>query len=357
MSEDRIESVIAQGVNRIALPPEAEWFPAASRRRGRVSSWLLFASVAVAVVVLTAALLGSGLRTIRETPASQPPATHVPGILPSATPDPTRGPDASWQQLRRSLPGVPMIEPTWLPPVFDGVQSGMSAFSSSNSSDTSYGVSYTAGKDTVVFRLRGSTALNQTPPPTVGSQSGFGGIVVRRSPAQLNFPSDLFADPRAEGLRVVRWKEGDYTLSIESQTISGDDLLRIAWSLDQTGAPGAPAVRTRPGACADTASAEATIRQLIALVGNHDRGALADCFAAEAVEYADSWADLPAAVLNSIAPSQSVGGRQQFQVSWTFATDPGGPWNIRATYFFLIAREDGRWRVFAVNSAPFPKAP
>jgi len=44
-------------------------------------------------------------------------------------------------------------------------------------------------------------------------------------------------------------------------------------------------------------------------------------------------------------------------VSWTFASKPGGAWNPQPTNFFLIGREDGLWRVFAVNTAPFPKAP
>jgi len=361
MSGDRIESVISEGVDRIALPPESEWLPDLARARGRTRfpSWVVAVPLAAAVVVI-AALLGSSLRTVRETPATQPPPTSaplvVPSVGPSPTPDATRGPDASWQQLRQSLPSsVPIIEPTWLPPVFDGVKSGMSAVTSDRATDTYYTVSYTSGRDTVLFWLRGTTAPK--PSPAASNQSGVGGLVVRRSPAVLDFPSDLFSNPGASGLRVVSWTEGAYALRIESQTISGDDLLHIAWSLDQTGAPGAPATRAKPGVCADSASAEGTIRRLVALLGKNDPDAVADCFASEAIGFAGPWAALPAASIDSVAAIQGAGGRQQLQVSWTFASDPGGAWSVRSTRFFLIGRESGAWRIFAVNSAPFPKAP
>ena len=361
MSGDRIESVISEGVDRIALPPESEWLPDLSRARGRsrFPSWIVAVPLAAAVVVI-AAMLGSGLRTVRETPATQPPPTSaplvVPSVGPSPTPEATRGPDASWQQLRQSLPsGVPIIEPTWLPPVFDGVKSGMSAVTSGRATDTYYVVSYTSGRDTVQFWLRGTTAPKPSPAPA--NQSGVGGLIVRRSPAVLDFPSDLFSSPGTSGLRVVSWTEGPYALRIESQTISGDDLLHIAWSLDQAGAPGTAPARAKPGACADGASAERTIRRLMALLGTRDPDALADCFASEAVGFAGPWAALPAVIIDAIAPIQGAGGRQQLQVSWTFASDPGGAWGVRATRFFLIAREDGVWRIVAVNSAPFPKAP
>jgi hypothetical protein len=360
MSGDRIESVIAEGVDRIALPPESDWLPDVSRARARrVPGWVVIVPVALAVMVIAAAL-GSGLRTVRETPATQPPASRAPVVLPSTptptpSPDKTRGPDASWQQLRQSLPaGVPIIEPTWLPPAFDGVQSGMGAWTGGRPADTYYAVSYAAGRDIVVFSMRGATATAPSPSPAVGQQSGFGAIVVRGSPAILEFPTDLFAHPNAGGLRVVSWTEGTYALRIESQTISGDDLLHIAWSLDQTGALGAPAARAKPGACADAATPEGTIRRLMALLGTTDRDALADCSAAQGMGV---WTGLPPATLESIVPIEGAGGRRQLQVTWTFASDPGGPWGVHVTRFVLIGREDGLWRVFAVNSAPFPKAP
>lgn len=362
MSDDRIEAVIAEGVDRIALPPQSEWLPDPSRaRRRRFHPVRLVFVPLVAAVIVLAAVIGSGLRTVRESPATQPPATQAPEVVPSVSPSPppeaTRTPaDASWLQLRRNMPpGVPIIEPTWMPPVFSGVASQMSAVTTSNAADTTYVVSYTAGRDRVVFSLR-STAV-PSPSPAPGIQSGVG-VTVRRSPAVLNFPADLFANPGAAGLRAVSWAEGSYALRIESETISGDDLLHIAWSLDQTGAPGpVPAARAKLGACADAASPETTARRLIALLGSHDRDALTDCFASEASGYAAGWTDLPSATLDSMKSVEGAGGRSQLQVSWTFASDPGGAWNQRPTNFFLIARDDGVWRVFAVNTAPFPKAP
>jgi hypothetical protein len=364
MSGDRIEAVIAEGVDRIALPPESEWIPdlsRASRRRFRPS--FVFVPLATAAVIVLAAVIGSGLRTVREVPATQPPKSQAPLVVPPASPSPEATPrpaDPSWQQLRQagSMPaGMPIIEPTWLPPVFDGVGSQMSGSTSSRPADTMYLVSYTAGRDRVAFTLRGSGV--PSPSPAVGNQSGLGALVVRRSPAVLTFPSDLFsAPPGSQGLRVVSWTEGPYALRIESETVSGDDLLRIAWSLDQTGAPGpAPAARAKPGVCADAVSPDATAHRLIGLIGSQDRDALTDCFASEGAGFAGPWSSLPSASLDSIRSIEGAGGRIQLQVSWTFASAPGGAWNLRPTNFFLIGREDGVWRVFAVNTAPFPKSP
>jgi hypothetical protein len=281
--------------------------------------------------------------------ASASPTVVVVSISPSATPEATRTPaDPAWQQLRRQVaPGVPIIEPTWMPPVFGGVPAA-SVVAGANAADTTYVVSYHTDRDTVTLNLGGTA-------PSEVNAGGVGGILVRNSPAFLRFPEYLAQG--GQGLRVVSWTEGSYALRIESQTISGDDLLHIAWSLDPTGAPGpAPAIRAKPGVCADAASPELTARRLIALIGSHDPDALADCFAFRGGAYA-VWADLPSATLDSIRLVQGTGGRRQLQVGWTFASEPGGAWNLRSTNFFLIGREDGLWRVFAVNTAPFPNPP
>ena len=92
MSGDRFETLIADGVDRIALPPESEWLPDPSRaapRRLRPSR-LVFVPLVAAVLVL-AAVLGAGLRSVREqSPGAQPSATAVPVIVPSEAP-PTTG--------------------------------------------------------------------------------------------------------------------------------------------------------------------------------------------------------------------------------------------------------------------------
>jgi hypothetical protein len=252
--------------------------------------------------------------------------------------------------------GVPIIEPTWMPPVFSAARSQMSAVTSSNAADTTYVVSYTAGRDQVLFALRPASVASPSPSPGV-IMSGVG-TLVRRSRAVLSFSSDLFyAPPGTASLRVVSWIEGAYGLRIESETISGDDLLHIAWSLDQTGAPGpGPATRAKPGACADATAPEATIRRLIALTGSHDADALADCFAFQGGS-PGAWADLPAATLESIRLVPGAGGRRQLQPTWTFASNPGGALNQRQTMFFMVGREDGVWRIFDANTAPFPTPP
>lgn len=282
--------------------------------------------------------------------ASASPTVVVVSISPSPTPEATRTPaDPAWQQLRRQVaPGIPVIEPTWMPPVFSSVPVQVSVVTAANGADTTYVVAYRTDRDTVTFSLGG-------PAPSEVNTSGVGGILVRNSPAILIFPQYLAQG--GQGLRVVSWNEGSYALRIESQTISGDDLLHIAWSLDPMGMPGpAPAIRAKPGVCADAASPEATMRRLIAFIGSRDTDALADCFAFRGGAYA-VWADLPLATLDSIRLVQGTGGRRQLQVSWTFASEPGGVWNLRSTNFFLIGREDGLWRVFAVNTAPLPNSP
>lgn len=289
---------------------------------------------------------------------SRPSATQAASASPlaSSTPEATRTPaDASWQQLRRELPpDVPIIEPTWMPPAFSAVSSQMSAVTSSNLADTTYVVSYTAGRDRVLFALRSASVASPSPGVIV---SGVG-TLVRRSRAVLSFSSDLFyAPPGTASLRVVSWAEGAYGLRIESETISGDDLLHIAWSLDQTGAPGpGPATRVKPGACADATAPEATIRRLIALTGSHDLDALADCFAFQGGAYG-VWADLPSATLDLLRLVQGSGGRRQLQAQWTFSSNPGGAWNLRQNLFFMVGREDGLWRIFDSNTAPFPTPP
>jgi hypothetical protein len=243
-----------------------------------------------------------------------------------------------------------------MPPVFSAVRSQMSAVTSSNPADTTYVVSYTAGRDQVRFGLRSASVASPSPSPGV-IWSGVG-TLVRRSRAVLSFSSDLFnAPPGTASLRVVSWTEGAYGLRVESETISGDDLLHIAWSLDQAGAPGpGPAIRVKPGACADATAPEATIRRLIALTGGHDPDALADCFAFQGGAYG-VWADLPSATLDLLRLVQGSGGRRQLQAQWTFSATPGGAWNLRQTMFFMVGREDGVWRIFDANTAPFPTPP
>lgn len=97
MSGDRFESLIAEGVDRIALPPESEWLPDPSRaapRHLRPIRWV-FVPLVAAVIVLAAAL-GAGLRTVREqSPATQPPAAAVPVVLPTEAPSATPAVTAS----------------------------------------------------------------------------------------------------------------------------------------------------------------------------------------------------------------------------------------------------------------------
>lgn len=327
------------------------------------------ATLAVVLLIVAGVVLFYAVRSeepptrVFHAPSSSPSptvigATGAPSVSPSATPESTRTPsDPAWQQLRQQVaPSVPIIEPTWMPGVFSSVRAQISAVSATNLAATTYVVRYQTDRDTVTF------SLGDPAPSLVGMSAA--GITVRRSSAVLSFPSDLFAHPGDPGLRSVSWSEGSYLLRIESRTISGDDLLHIAWSLDPNGAPGSLPVRTKPGVCADATAPETTAHRVIALLGGGDRDALADCFAAEAIGFAGpriggaaAWATLPAATLDSMKLVQGTGGRRQLQVSWTFAADPGGAWGRQPTNFFMMGREDGLWRIFLVNTGPFPNPP
>jgi hypothetical protein len=368
MSDDRVESLIAEGIDRIALPSQSTWLPDAGRR-GASNRLAPFARFALGVTVFLVAVgIGLGLRSIRQD-AGGPPAT-----LASATPSPSSAtgssaspitsaspapsatrtpPDPVWSQLRAQMsPGTPIIEPTWLPPVFGNTKAELSDVRSGSAADSRYTVTYRAGSISITFALGPQSAT-----PSDG-RSAMGGSI-RRSWGTLSFPSDLFAHPGANGLRILSWAEGAYSLRIETETLSGNDLLHVGWSLDLSGAPNPspePA-RAAAGTCADSASPEMTVRRLVGLIGSQDPVALAECFAIGATGFAGPWAAGPRATFEAVDSLGPVGGRVQLRVKWLFASNPGGPANIEPVNFVILGQEDGFWRVFDVNTAPLPTPP
>ena len=189
------------------------------------------------------------------------------------------------------------------------------------------------------------------------------GTRVRNSNAALIYVGGWPATPGAHVLRRARWVEGNYVLRIESERFTGDDLLRVAWSLDRTGAPApkTPYTRVKPGVCAARGAApEDTVRRLIAFVGSGDRDAVLDCFSLELLGESPGyygWADLPLASDLKLEPSQGTGGRVVIGAGWQFASNPGGAWAQHAHHFFLLGLEDGSWRVYETATAWYTSLP
>jgi hypothetical protein len=254
--------------------------------------------------------------------------------------------DRAWAMVRSTLPGVPILLPTWLPASIhrDRVEVRMGHCPSG---DPLYTLTYRAPDGAgIAFALGPATDI---PGSGIGTR-------VRNSPAVLSFPSSL-SDPAQRAPRQIRWQEGRHVLRIETDRFTGEDLLHIAWSLDRTGepAPKNPYTRVKPGVCAARgASPEDTVRRLLALVGSGDRDAVADCSSLELLGedpgYSD-WADLPRASGIVLHAPRQIAGRVAIGADWTFVSDPGGAWGRRAFQIFVLGQEDGAWRVYETATA------
>lgn len=258
--------------------------------------------------------------------------------------------------MRSSLPAVPIIVPTWLPPSVDRTRVEVRGvgYGPQGPSDPTYRLAYVAPS--------GATILFALGPESDIPGSGIG-TRVRNSPAVLSFATILFSEPAKPAPRRVRWQEGKYVLRIESDRFSGEDLLHIAWSLDRTGAPAPtnPYTRVKPGICAAHGAApEETVRRLLAFVGGGDRDAVMDCFSLELLgDYPGygGWAGLPRAGDVKLQPSQQLAGRFVVGVSWVFASDPGGAWGQQAHHFFTLGLADESWRVYETATAAIARLP
>ena len=252
-----------------------------------------------------------------------------------------------WARIRAELPqGSPVAAPTWLPAVLDRDHIAVGEVRV-QAADPRYVVTYSGGGRSIEFGMGGSG-------PTQG-QSGLG-TRVRRSRAVLSFSPVLFSDPSAPEARTVRWQEGGRVLWISSSTFPGGDLLRVAWELDLSSAPAALYHRVRDGACASTTRPEDTIDRLMALIGSGDQDAVLDCFALD-VGLAN-WATLPPTTDRARQTLGEVGGRVDVQGTWTFTSEPAF-WTqgSKASQFFQLGMEGGRWRVFEVGTAAYGSPP
>ena len=243
--------------------------------------------------------------------------------------------------------------PLWLPDTVDREHVTLSGVAI-DAADPHFVVTYHAPKGTIVYALGPADEI-----PGSGA-----GARVRGQPASLTFATSLFNEPHTLAPRRLRWRENGHTLSISSETFTGDDLLHIAWSFDPSSAPLRPFARTAAGACAKAGgSPEETVRSYVELLGRRDANALADCFADEVLGGADGSAaadfgsTLPTARVDDVRRLESIGGRISIGATWTFASDPGGPWSPRPTMFFLVGLDSGHWRIYEQGTAPFGPMP
>jgi len=166
----------------------------------------------------------------------------------------------------------------------------------------------------------------------------------------------LSSDPSASAVRVVHWQEAGRDMWISSSSFTGGDLLRVAWELDLATAPAALYRRPRDGPCASTTAPEETIARLMAYIGSGDEDAVLDCFALD-VGFAN-WATLPATTDRVQRRGGEVGGRVYVQGTWTFTKEPV-LWTqgSKASQFFQLGLEGGRWRVFETGTAAYGSPP
>lgn len=253
----------------------------------------------------------------------------------------------AWATVRSAHPAVPIIVPTWLPASVDRTRvevRGIGFGATGPAADPRYTVAYVAPSGAAII-------IGLGPETDIGNSKI--GTRVRNSPAVLSFGTMEASGP----WKRIRWRENGYDLRVETDRFSGDDLLRVAWSLDRAGAP-APRnlyTRVKPGVCAARGAApDDTVRRLLALVGGGDRDAVLDCFSLELLGdlpgYGE-WANLPRVSDIKLQPSSELGGRIVVGASWSFASDPGGAWGRQGSQFFVLGVEDGSWRVYETATA------
>lgn len=328
-----------------------------SRRRLALAAVLLAACGSTATPGAPApTAVGSSTPSPTAVAVSSGTVPPLPSPLPTASGTTTiTAPERdAWAQVRARLPqGSPVAAPTWLPAVLDRDRVAISDLSA-RPADPRYVVTYSGAGRAIEFGMGGSG------PPE--GQSGLG-TRVRRSAAVLSFPPSLFSDPSAPATRVVRWQEAGRILWVSSSTFTGGDLLHVAWELDLASAPppARPYERVREGACASTSKPADTIDRLMSLIGSGDRDAVLDCFALDLIDVYPGfggWSTLPKAIDRAQRAGGEVGGRFQINGTWTFVSEPV-LWTqgSRASQFFQLGMDGGRWRVFEVGTAAYGSPP
>ena len=259
-----------------------------------------------------------------------------------------------WSRIRAAFPTGPVAMPIWLPSEVDRSRVELRILRTTPTRE--YEVVYRDAAGASLLNLR----LGPVQPV---QESAVSMCCVRGAQATLHLATRLFSDPALIGMRQMRWEEQRRTLTITSERIKGEDMLRIAWSLDRTTAPPNAYLSSHPqsGACASSTSAEGTVVRLLSLTGSGNRDALIDCYSSDAIAVGGldvaSWAGLPATKDVAVSRGADVAGRTWVAATWRFTSAAGGPWGEVNTRFFLLGREEGVWRIYEVGSAPFSTPP
>lgn len=347
-----------RAVTLAAVRPGSSTPPPGSVRRIPVRSEVagLWSEPTAACPYFAATLMSSGMNTqaleselvkiIASIPLSPAAVTLVEALVATE--------NEVWTRIRAVFPTGPVALPTWLPTEVDRSRVELRILRTTPTRE--YEVVYrdTTGTSLVNFRL-GSVEPVQ--------ESAVSMCCVRGAQATLHLATRLFSDPALPGMRQMRWEEQGRTLSITSERIKGEDVLRIAWLLDRTTAPRNAYLSSHPpsGACASPVSAEGTVATLLLLTGSGNRDALIDCYSSDAIAVGGlgvaSWAGLPATKAATITRGAEIAGRAWVAATWTFTSSAGGPWGETNTRFFLLGREEGVWRIYEVGSAPFSTPP
>ncbi|HET8567404.1 MAG TPA: hypothetical protein VFM93_00270 [Candidatus Limnocylindria bacterium] len=311
------------------------------------------------VAALVALTIACAPPATREDPATRPsvPATasaerptQAREPVASRSPAPTSRGDATvdaserlaWDRVRAAFTTPSLVlAPTWLP--FAAARASVTETVAADR----YAVTYRAGTGTLVVRLM------PVAPPQAGT-SGLG-LVVRGRPAIFTFDPSAFE--REGVLKQISWSEGNAHYTVASDALSGDDVLRIAWSLAGERPPARPSPFTRPsgGSCSPPdAPHESVVQRALSLLGSGE-AAIADCFALETLDAERGWLGwgrLPAASDVVLHGSYWFGGRKVVSAAWRFASDPGGAWGIASHRFFLVGPDGDRLRIYDVWSGP-----
>ena len=319
----------------------------------------LASAVSVALVFVSCVGVPNTVATFGSSPSVSP--EHTPSATATRSPLLSSGPSASpspeilvaadaWTKLRASLPtSVAVPTPTWLPDGLDAkvALSGVSA--------TAYALTYLRNGD-ATLRFAGGVSTD-----SLGSSIG---TRVRGVGASISFPTTLYQLPAgARVLRRVAWHEGGTGYTIESEVLTGDTLLHVAWSLDRTGVPH-PFPRTAVGSCASATSPVDTVRNWVLALGRHSPDTILDCFADDSISdgilFADMQADqLPTATVDRLGPTSAIGGRVWVPVSWSFTSDPGDRYvqGQHASLNYIVGLEDGLYRIFEGGTGAYAPPP
>jgi hypothetical protein len=329
--------------------------PPSRRRFGLVGAGLT-ASVLVIVSAFVAVSLTPGHPSTaqRDRAASE---SLIPGTLaPIATSAVLLSPlfaqeSVAWRQLSRAAPlELAVTYPTVLPSSID--RHGVHIAFAGTGSTFRYVVEYDGqlSPRALAFGVGDPPGV---PAPVEAADLGS----VRNSGAELVVGNG------GSGPRQVVWAESGVTHWIYSSVLTGNELAIIAWHVTaDIAAPPLPFTyqRTASGACTSAGLVpEALAQRFTALIGQHRREVLYDCFSLDFIarqsRRGDSYADadpVTAAAL-TVLPYR-FGDRVLVRATIAFAVPQA---DVESDIQLVIGTEDGVPRVFGIRSGDAPPLP